>query len=78
MAADVTNSSPGAETAKPEIPIARNSNPAGVSTARPAEIPIRAEHESPESPESTTEAKTATPIARNSNPAGVSTARTRE
>jgi hypothetical protein len=75
MAPDVTSSSSGAETAKPEIPIARNSNPAGVSTARPAEIP---EHEIPESPESATEAGTGVPIARNSNPAGVSTARTRE
>jgi hypothetical protein len=71
MAPDTTSSSYGAETAKPEIPIARNSNPAGVSTARPSEIPVQAEHESSES---TTE----TPIARNSNPAGVSTARTQE
>jgi hypothetical protein len=68
MAPDVTSSSPGAETAKPEIPIARNSNPAGVSTAREAEIPSRAE-QSPQSPENALEAEPGTPIARNSHPA---------
>jgi hypothetical protein len=78
MAPDVTSSSAGAETAKPEIPIARNSNPAGVSTARPAEMPTQAEHSNPESPESASEAEPGIPIARNSNPAGVSTARNQE
>jgi hypothetical protein len=75
MTADVTSSSSGAGSDKPEIPIARNSNPAGVSTARAAEIPMRVEQESPESP---TEATQENPVARNSNPAGVSTSRTRE
>ena len=71
-----TNENPpssASEKSKPEIPIARNSNPAGVSTARAlTEMPIKVEQES------ATETKSETPIARNSNPAGVSTARTQE
>jgi hypothetical protein len=76
MTPDVTSSSSGAEKAKPETPIARNANPAGLSTARPiADIPMKVEQGSGESATATTPE---TPIARNSNPAGVSTARTRE
>ena len=73
---DEKSSSSGAETTRPEIPIARNANPAGLSTARPVQdIPIEVE-------EKTGEAAPATaaeiPIARNANPAGVSTSRPRE
>ena len=76
MTPDLTISSSGSQETKPEIPIARNSNPAGVSTARPiADYPNKVEQESGESE---AEGKPETPIARNSNPAGVSTARTQE
>jgi hypothetical protein len=56
-----------------EIPIARNANPAEVSTARPfTNVPMK-----PEQKDATQE-KSGMPIARNSNPAGVSTARSQE
>jgi hypothetical protein len=73
------------ETLRPEIPIARNANPSGVSTARMvADLPFGA---TPGQSGSPTETKSASgpepsnaeyPIARNANPTGVSTSRTRE
>jgi hypothetical protein len=73
------------ETAKPEIPIARNANPAGVSTARMVgDLPMGvkvAQSESAVEKNSASGAeptKAAYPIARNANPTGVSTSRTRE
>jgi len=70
-----TNENPpsASEKDKPEIPIARNSNPAGVSTARPfSDVPMK-----PDQEESAPD-RSEMPIARNSNPAGVSTARPQE
>ncbi len=63
------------ETAKPDIPIARNANPAGVSTARTVgDLPLggTGRESDAESPQ------TEYPIARNANPTGVSTSRTRD
>lgn len=78
--------SPADETFKPEIPIARNANPSGVSTARMvADLPIsvtagqsgsRAETRSASGDAEPSNAEY--PIARNANPTGVSTSRTRE
>lgn len=66
------NPQAASEQNKPEIPIARNANPAGVSTARSfADMPLKAAQEA-------TQEDAGTPIARNSNPAGVSTARSQE
>lgn len=79
-----TPESSAAETQRPEIPIARNANPAGVSTARTvADLPMEAAHGKSEDAAGTGAAadepsKSEYPIARNANPTGVSTARTRE
>lgn len=77
--------SSGAESDKREIPIARNANPAGISTARTvADLPMEVAQRQNEVVTGTTSAagselsKTEYPIARNANPTGVSTARTRE
>jgi hypothetical protein len=77
--------SSGAETERRDIPIARNANPAGVSTARTvADLPMEAVQGQSESATGTTASaasepsKAEYPIARNANPTGVSTARTRE
>jgi DAK2 domain len=73
---DAKSSSSGAETTRPEIPIARNANPAGLSTARPVQdISVEVEEKTGEK---ATAATPEIPIARNANPAGVSTARPRE
>ncbi len=73
------------QTAKPEIPIARNANPAGVSTARVVEdLPTGSKGGQSESAAEMNSASDAEPskaeypIARNANPTGVSTSRTRE
>jgi hypothetical protein len=85
MNAACTEQSSANKTANPEIPIARNANPAGVSTARMiGELPMgvkagqserAAEMNSASDAESS---KAEYPIARNANPTGVSTSRTRE
>ena len=66
------------ETAESEIPIARNANPAGVSTARiisdlPLKVPkeLNTDHPAFNSSSSPEEY----PVARNANPKGVSTSR---
>jgi hypothetical protein len=80
-----TTQSAGEETERREIPIARNANPAGVSTARTvADLPMEAVQGQSESATGTTASaasepsKAEYPIARNANPTGVSTARTRD
>jgi hypothetical protein len=74
--------SAGAETERAEIPIARNANPAGVSTARNvADLPMEAaQGQSKTAPRAAGDepSNIEYPIARNANPTGVSTARTRE
>lgn len=76
--------SSGAQIGKREIPIARNANPAGISTARtvadlPMEVPQETGPATGTTPPAGSElSKAEYPIARNANPAGVSTARTRE
>jgi hypothetical protein len=84
-AARPVQSSSANETTKPEIPIARNVNPAGVSTARMVgDLPVGvtagqsgsvADTKSPPGAELL---PAEYPIARNANPTGVSTSLTRE
>jgi CBS domain-containing protein len=70
-----SETSPGAGPSRSERPIARNANPAGVSTARQVpNIPSKAEGESDGSNRgaaSTGTHRSDIPIARNSNPKGV-------